>query len=64
MKKVGSQNNYGFGRSIKFAAKQALEDHYGAGRFSTKATTRQRLVSFWAFLRERGIRCASQIEME
>lgn len=53
MRKVGSEHNFGWGRSPKYAAKQALRDHYGS-----EGTVGSRLVKFNDFLkfsRERGL---------
>ena len=55
-KKVGGRRNYGYGRSLEFAARCALRDGYTEGRFGTRRTYASRFNNFIAFMRNIGIR--------
>jgi hypothetical protein len=54
-KKAGGRRNFGFGRSIRYAARCAIEDRYGRGRFGTVAAVRMRAMRFVAFVGSLGI---------
>ena len=49
-KKVGSAKNYGYGRSPIYAARCALQDRYGKGRYGTRRTMAARIGRFIAFM--------------
>lgn len=51
MSKVGGGRNFGYGKKITWAAKNALNDRYGAGHFSTKASHEWRWKVFADFLK-------------
>lgn len=55
-KKIGGRRNFGWGRSLSFAVRNAINDRYGNGRFSTRFTTRRRLVSLIVYLTNVGVR--------
>lgn len=55
-KKLGGRKNFGWGRSLSFAVRNAINDRYGSGRYSTRFTTRRRLARFIAYLLKLGIR--------
>ena len=55
MKKFKTKQNYGFGRSLKYAAKNALRNHYGDGRYSSRATVLSKCAGFFEFLKARQI---------
>ena len=50
-KKVGGVRNFGYGRSLEFAARSALRDRYGEGRFGTRGTLLSKFNNFIAFMR-------------
>jgi integrase len=53
--------NYGYGRSLAFAAKTALREMYGGGHYSSVASHCARWRKFIAFVRGSGISDARQI---
>ena len=55
-KKIGGKKNFGWGRSLSFAARNAINDRYGNGRYSTRYTTRRRIVSLIAYSNTVGVR--------
>lgn len=55
-----SQKNYGWGKTMGFAAKNALRDLYGHGHFSTVATHLERWNQFVKFLNKTGIKDISR----
>jgi hypothetical protein len=46
MQKVGSKRNFGWGKQLAFAGRQALLDKYGAGKYGTKAAHNERFGEF------------------
>ena len=54
-KKVGGVRNFGYGRSLEFAARSALCDRYGKGRFGTRGTLLSKFNNFIAFMRNHRI---------
>lgn len=54
MQKYGSRNNYGFGKSFKCAARQAMKAHYG-GQEGTVRTHCSRLPDFIRFTKSQGL---------
>jgi len=64
MSKVGGGRNFGYGKKLTWAAKNALNDRYGDGHFSTRASHKLRWKIFVDFLKsERGIKDARDIDM-
>ena len=56
MDKVGGNRNYGYGKQLAWAGKNALADHYGEGHYSTRASHTERWSQFVRFLKREGIR--------
>jgi len=54
-KKVGGVRNFGYGRSLEFAARNALIDRYGDKRFGTRYTLISKFGNFIAFIRNDGV---------
>jgi hypothetical protein len=61
MGKVGGERNFGYGKRMDWAGKNALHDRYGNGRFATQAAHQARWAAFCEFARERGVRDARNI---
>lgn len=55
-RKVGGRRNFGFGRSLNFAARRAVAARYRNGRFGTVAAVMARAMEFVAFLKALGIK--------
>ena len=51
MSKVGGGHNYGYGKQLRWAGKNALSDRYGAGHYGTRASHEARWVPFVQFLK-------------
>lgn len=64
MDKVGGNRNYGYGKQLAWAGKNALADHYGHGKFSTRASHAERWNQFVSFLKTEGIRDARYINKQ
>lgn len=64
MDKVGGNRNYGYGKQLAWAGKKALADHYGHGKFSTRASHTERWNQFVHYLKAEGIKDARQIEQQ
>ena len=63
MGNVGGNRNYGYGKQLVWAGKNALVDRYGQGHFSTRATHEERWNQFANFLRGEGINDVRKITM-
>lgn len=61
MGNVGGNRNYGYGKQLAWAGKNALADRYGQGHFSTRATHEERWNQFVHFLKVEGINDARNI---
>jgi len=61
MGNVGGTRNYGYGKQIAWAGKNALADRYGKGHFATKATHEERWNQFAQYLKKNGINDARKI---
>lgn len=61
MGKVGGRRNFGYGKSLAWAGKNALKDRYGQGHYATQAAHAARWARFAAFARDAGIRDARDI---
>lgn len=59
--KVGGRRNFGWGKKLEWAGKQALRAAFGGGHYNTVASHAARWRKFCEWLRERGIRDARQI---
>ncbi|GAB6071019.1 hypothetical protein JCM30760_21160 [Thiomicrorhabdus hydrogeniphila] len=62
MGRYKSDKNYGWGKTINFAAKNALRDLYGHGHYSTVSTHLERWNQFVKYLKKNGIKDASHCE--
>ena len=63
MSKVGGGRNFGYGKRLDWAAKNALHDRYGSGHFSTRASHEARWQPFVHFLKAHyGIKDARHID--
>jgi hypothetical protein len=58
----GSKKNFGFGRSIEYAGRNALRDLYGGGHFATVAAHAQRWEKFCSWAKGQGIKDASAVD--
>jgi len=57
-----SKKNFGFGRAMEYAGRNALRDIYGGGHYATVAAHAQRWEKFCGWAREQGIRDAVAID--
>jgi len=55
MGNVGGNRNYGYGKQLAWAGKNALADRYGQGHFSTRATHEERWNQFAHYMKAQGI---------
>ena len=62
MGNVGGKRNYGYGKQLAWAGKNALADRYGQGHFSTRATHEDRWNKFAQYLKQQGINDARKID--
>lgn len=63
MGNVGGNRNYGYGKQLAWAGKNALADRYGQGHFSTRATHEERWNQFAYYLQEQGINDTRKITL-
>ncbi len=54
MGNVGGNRNYGYGKQLAWAGKNALLDRYGQGHFSTRASHEARWCQFAKFIKAKG----------
>ncbi|HNP65697.1 MAG TPA: hypothetical protein PKH39_17325, partial [Woeseiaceae bacterium] len=65
MSKVGSHRNFGYGKQMEWAGKQALRKQYGNGHYGTVTGHAERWRQFVTWCRnERDIRDARQVSSE
>jgi hypothetical protein len=64
MGKVGGQRNFGYGKRMDWAGKNALSDRYGDGHFATRAAHGERWGQFVAYAKSVGITDARAITRE
>ncbi len=50
--RIGGHRNYGYGKRMGWAGKNALADRYGRGHYATRAAHAERWGRFVAFARE------------
>ena len=63
MKKVGGRRNFGYGKQMEWAGKQALRDQYGNGHYGTVNSHAERWRQFVVWCRdERNVRDARLID--
>jgi len=60
--RYASGRNFGYGKQIAHAGKQALRDHYGQGHHATVATHSERWTQFAVWAREQGVRDLSRTD--
>jgi hypothetical protein len=65
MKKVGGHRNFGYGKQMEWAGRQALRDRYGNGHYGTVAGHAERWRQFAAWCRDdRNIRDARAVDAD
>ncbi len=65
MKKVGGHRNFGYGKQMEWAGRQALRDRYGNGHYGTVAGHAERWRQFVAWCRDdRNIRDARAVDAD
>lgn len=65
MSKVGGGRNYGYGKKLAWAGKNALNDRYGAGHYGTVAAHLERWNCFVRYLKsEEGVKDARDVTVE
>ncbi|NNL47699.1 MAG: integrase [Acidimicrobiia bacterium] len=65
MSKIGGHRNFGYGKRMAWAGKQALRDRYGTGRYATVAAHTERWRQFSAWCHEVfGIRDARHVDRD
>lgn len=63
MKKLNNHEsrNFGYGKQLAFAGKQALVDRFGEGKFATRASHEARFTQFATWCKQQGIKDARHI---
>ena len=64
MGKVGGERNFGYGKKMAWAGKNALADRYGDGHYATRAAHIERWGRFVCYAKAAGIRDAREITRE
>ena len=64
MGKVGGGRNFGYGKMLAYAGKNALKDRYGAGHYASVAAHEARWKQFVGYLKDKGIKDAREINQE
>jgi hypothetical protein len=59
--KVGGNRNFGYGKSLAWAGKNALKERYGQGHFATQAAHAARWAKFAEFVKVAGLRDARDV---
>lgn len=54
--------NFGYGKQIGYAVKNALKDRYGEGKFATRAAHEARFKQFTTYLKDEGIKDLKKID--
>jgi len=62
MSKVGGRRNFGYGKTLAWAGKNALADRYGQGHYATRAAHAARWRQFSDYVKGQGIKDARAIE--
>lgn len=60
--KYASVRNFGYGKSMSYAGKQALADRFGGGHFNSVAAHSSRFAQFANYLKSEGIRDLKDVE--
>jgi len=61
MGKVGGERNFGFGKQMAWAGKNALAERYGDGHYGTQAAHAERWQRFSVYVCEQGVRDVRQV---
>ncbi len=61
MGKVGGEKNFGYGKQMAWAGKNALADRYGDGHYGTQAAHSERWQQFCEYAHEQGMRDVRQV---
>ncbi len=63
MKKHNTHNsrNFGYGKQLAFAGKQAIQDRYGEGKYATRASHGARFKQFADWCKQQGVNDARKI---
>lgn len=61
MGKVGGERNFGYGKQMAWAGKNALADRYGDGHYGTQAAHSERWQQFCDYAREQEVRDVRQV---
>ncbi|MFC1602319.1 integrase domain-containing protein [Pseudomonadota bacterium] len=64
MGKVGGNRNFGFGKRMDWAGKNALADRYGNGHYATRAAHTERWGRFVTYAKAEGIKDARDVTQE
>ncbi len=64
MGKVGGNRNFGFGKKMDWAGKNALADRYGDGHYATRAAHMERWGQFVAYAKAANIKDARGVSQE
>lgn len=64
MPKVGGHRNFGYGKTLNFAVRSALDERFGPGRYGTQAAHRERLGPFVDFMRQCSIWDFRQVTLD
>lgn len=59
-----SNRNYGYGKQLAYAAKQALDDRYGEGKFATRASHAARFKQFAQWCKEQKVNDMRKVTSE
>lgn len=62
MGNIGGKRNYGYGKQLAWAGKQALLDRYGRGHYATRKAHAERWMQFAKHVKEKGIHDARHID--
>lgn len=63
MRKVGGGRNFGWGKQMAWAGKQAIQSAFGGGHYGTVASHSARWRKFCEWSREQGVRDARQLSV-
>ena len=64
MGKVGGERNFGYGKKMDWAGKNALADRYGEGHYATRAAHVERWGQFVSYAKGEGIKDARAVTRE
>lgn len=58
-----SERNNGYGKSLSYAAKTAISEHFGGGAFGSQRTLNQRVSGFIDHLKQNGVRSFDKVTL-